>query len=118
MASVTEERRWSSERTIWFRRCAPYSRGERPMMDLNRRWKWKGLRWAAEARSASLGVDSAVSISRQAATTASFCRSRGEAALGVQRLQGRKPARSASAAELWKATLAREARREGQAGRQ
>ncbi len=57
-------------------------------------------------------------MKRHSAAMRSACRSASGASSGRQRLQGRKPARSASAAVSWKATFSGRAGRAAQDGRQ
>ena len=60
---------------------------------------------ASRASAASVGGCSALSIVRQRAATIRAWDSASDGWSGRQRLQGRKPARSASAGPAWKATF-------------
>ena len=72
---------------------------------------------ASAARTLSPGDSSAASISLHAAATAAALRCASGAWSGLQRLQGRKPAASASAVVAWKATFSGRAGRAAQEGR-
>ena len=73
----------------------------------------------APAASASrLGGSSAASISRQASRHRRGVLLGSDGWSGVQRLQGRKPARSASAQVAWNRTFSGRGRRAAQDGRQ
>jgi hypothetical protein len=93
-----------------------------PVSALNTRWKWKRLSLAACASAARLGMSRASSwassINRHALRTVTACRSASVGSFGRQRLQGRKPARSASAQVAWKDTFSRRGSRAAQVGRQ
>src|SRR3954453_2948283 len=89
-----------------------------PVICLKIRWKWNLLMPAAAANVARSGNSAADSIRRHALVTPlAYCWAAG-AALGLQRLQARKPARSASSRLAWKSTFRRSAGRDAQDGRQ
>ncbi len=73
---------------------------------------------AVAASASSRGIAGEDSISRHASVTAAACCSASEGWSGLQRLQGRNPARSASSRVVWNRTFSGLARREAQEGRQ
>src|SRR6185436_20961828 len=70
------------------------------------------------ASSSSFGGVSAISIIRQASAILAVCSPSPAGAFGLQRLQARKPAASASSFDSWKLTFSRSGRRAVHEGRQ
>jgi hypothetical protein len=100
------------------RRAAAYVFGVTPVTALNIRWKWNRLSPAAAASVSSASISSVASIRRHASAITCASRSARGGSVGRQRLQARKPARSAAVGDAWNATLRRSARRAGHDGRQ
>ena len=89
-----------------------------PVTALKTRWKWNGLKDASAASAATDGGSSAAAIVAQARRTSATWRSGSAARSGRQRLQARKPARSAASGVAKNETFSRFAGREAQLGRQ
>src|ERR1022692_1587450 len=90
-----------------------------PAAALNVRCRWNGLRFNWRLSPSSVTASSrCCSRYRQIFSTSSEWASRVRSRSGVQRRQGRKPARSAASRRWKKITFSRRGRREGHNGRQ